>query len=523
MAIQKRLPAKIVLPHWFDDCLKLRRRIDEKPYLLTGTGAEIEHKSESEPVPIPQGPDLSYSHAHASGPMGLGPPQLPEKCIILNGERVLLGEDLMLSERQRAAIQLLITQSNGTLAESVVDAQIYVGQWRDGDDYLQASRKGIIVGNLTWLYWMFAHRKYVSPLSRLLHYPLIRGGLSSFKDKLITVSNYGGDARLYLESLIDAIGGKFTKSMKAENTHLITARAHSEKYDAAKEWNIHIVNHLWLEDSYAECKEMTISDPRYTHFPKRTNLMEVVGQTRLKTDVLEQYYIDPESQRDSDPKRAGSIAKSTSRQTTQKKSTVNGTRTQYRTTVNESTPSRPTRADPAESAPPSTGRKAKEAAAARLHSEIMPDIALYQKEQKRKGGVLGGGRKRRSSAGSVDNGERIGGRRTASPAVDINGDAVGASTQAPATKKKKVVVKPTVFLLITAFPGWSDSNKQDREKVSPTLTIDSAHMLTLCRNNFWNSESNVLTNLESALTWLPRNSPVRSKLVSPWPEPPSWS
>jgi hypothetical protein len=44
------------------------------------------------------------------------------------------------------------------------------------------------------------------------------------KGQVITVSNYGGDARLYLENLIEATGAKFTKSMKAENTHLITAR-----------------------------------------------------------------------------------------------------------------------------------------------------------------------------------------------------------------------------------------------------------------------------------------------------------
>jgi hypothetical protein len=41
---------------------------------------------------------------------------------------------------------------------------------------------------------------------------------------VITVSNYGGDARLFLENLIEACGAKFTKSMKADNTHLITAR-----------------------------------------------------------------------------------------------------------------------------------------------------------------------------------------------------------------------------------------------------------------------------------------------------------
>lgn len=30
----KKLDIKVVLPHWFDDCLKLGRRIDERPYML---------------------------------------------------------------------------------------------------------------------------------------------------------------------------------------------------------------------------------------------------------------------------------------------------------------------------------------------------------------------------------------------------------------------------------------------------------------------------------------------------------
>ena len=30
----RKLDIKIVLPHWFDDCLRLGRRIDERPYML---------------------------------------------------------------------------------------------------------------------------------------------------------------------------------------------------------------------------------------------------------------------------------------------------------------------------------------------------------------------------------------------------------------------------------------------------------------------------------------------------------
>ncbi len=53
---------------------------------------------------------------------------------------------------------------------------------------------------------------------------------------------------------------------------------HSEKCEAAKDWNIHIVNHLWIEESYTQCEAQSLTNQKYITFPHRTNLGEVIGQ-----------------------------------------------------------------------------------------------------------------------------------------------------------------------------------------------------------------------------------------------------
>jgi hypothetical protein len=220
--MEKKLRVKIVLPHWFDDCLKLGRRIDEAPYQLPNP--EIETVDAAAPIRMPS-VDLSYIHAHESGPMAGDPPKPPrEGYNIFMKKRVVLGADLNINERLRKVLAEIVAQTNGVITDNVEDADVYVGQYREGEDYVKASRRAMYVGNLTWLYWMFAHGEWTSPMNRLLHYPLVRGGIPEMHDKVITVSNYGGDARLYLENLIEACGAKFTKSMKTDNTHLITAR-----------------------------------------------------------------------------------------------------------------------------------------------------------------------------------------------------------------------------------------------------------------------------------------------------------
>ncbi|KAA8908448.1 BRCT domain-containing protein [Sphaerosporella brunnea] len=450
-AIEKKLRVKIVLPHWFDDCLKLGRRIDEAPYQLPNP--EIETVDASAPLPMPT-VDLSYMHAREGGLMEKDPPKPPrEGYNIFAKKRVMLGKDLNINERLRNVLAGIVVQTSGVLTDNVDDADVYVGMYREGGDYVKASRRSAYVGNLTWLYWMFAHGEWTHPNNRLLHYPIVRGGIPEMWDKVITVSNYGGDARLYLESLIEACGAKFTKSMKTDNTHLISARAHSEKCVAAKEWNIHMVNHLWLEDTYAKWKVMTVTNPRYTHFPRRTNLMEVVGQTRIDADAVRQFYgFD-----DIDMETASSTGEAEDATTA-----VSGNGTARPITAHptngkapETTPAPRKRKAPADEespAPPSTGRKAKERAAARLHDTIMPDVAQYQKELKRKGGIMGSGRSR---AGSVDS---IGAKSKRSKSAESGDEKV-------AKKAKKRPPKPTIFLLITGYNGWLEqAQKEEADK-----------------------------------------------------------
>jgi len=46
----------------------------------------------------------------------------------------------------------------------------------------------------------------------------------------MTVTNYQGEARAYLEKLVEACGAKFTRNMTTANTHLIAARSFFPSY-----------------------------------------------------------------------------------------------------------------------------------------------------------------------------------------------------------------------------------------------------------------------------------------------------
>lgn len=96
--------------------------------------------------------------------------------------------------------------------------------------------------------------------------------------------------------------------MTQENTHLITAHTVSEKCTAAKEWGLHVVNHLWLEESHAKWQVQSLTNPRYVYFPARTNLSDVVGETPMGKEGIKRSLTkaNPESET---PRSANRIAK----------------------------------------------------------------------------------------------------------------------------------------------------------------------------------------------------------------------
>jgi hypothetical protein len=219
---------------------------------------------------------------------------------VFRKKKIMLASDLAIRESLLKTLKEFISDSGGEIVSSVDECDTFICQYRSGDGYVKAGAAAKDVGNLSWLFYLITTNEWSNPLHRLLHYPLPKDGIPGFKGLRITVSNYGGEARTYLENLIVAAGAEFTKVMRENNTHLITARNTSEKCEAAGDWGIVMVNHLWLEESYAKCSIQPCSAPKYTHFPARTNLGEVIGQTFLEESTLRKIYY-PVSQEDLTP------------------------------------------------------------------------------------------------------------------------------------------------------------------------------------------------------------------------------
>lgn len=390
----------------------------------------------------------------------------------------MLSVDLEIGSHLRGTIEDLIAGGGGSVTGSVHKANMFICQYRDSLEYRIASRAGSDVGNLPWLYHLITHNAWTSPLRRLLHYPVARNGLPGFKDFRICLSNYNGEARVYLENLAKAAGGGFTRTMKEDNTHLITAHLVSEKCDAAKEWNINMVNHLWLEESYAKWEIQTLSNPRYTHFPSRTNLGEVVGQTSIDKKAIERHFF-PKGSNDDSTMEGGNTEKAPSSSGANLGSPGKGEaamphrpvksempiarppklnqRHGVKTTPKTPAPSRYVAEGKENETPPTTGgRSAKMAAAERLHG-LAPDIALYEKEKKRVGGVVFGGRRV-----SDDQRSEKGRKRSMSNDHDAFTEVDEETRGGKRMKKNKAPA--SMRLLLSGYRRWIDSPKKESEE-----------------------------------------------------------
>ncbi|RYO75498.1 hypothetical protein DL764_010381 [Monosporascus ibericus] len=500
IAIEKRLKCKIVLPHWFDDCFKLGKRIDEKPYLLPD--AEILKPDLEGPVEVP-------SSQHLQGATSARPDYMPiptdsspgarPTLTVFAGKKIMLSTDLAIRNRLLKILEELITGGGGEMTEDVEECDWFICQYRDGPQYILASHNGKTVGNLSWLYHLITHNEWTSPLRRLLHYPIPRDGIPGFKDKRITVSNYGGEARIYLENLIIAAGATFTKTMKADNTHLITARDNSEKCEAARDWNIEMVNHLWIEESYAKCEMQSLTVPKYTHFPPRTNLGEVIGQTFLdEMKVAAIYYPDGPEKPTASSKRKRKILnlvdensfsegpaegvvigrqarkefdvmKDSDADYAEKTTEVFGVPAPAKRRATEvSTPARTRHVrggkenETPDTSITSSSRSAKDKALHRL-SDLAPDIALYEKEKKR--GVNNGHWGGKRAADLIEK-EHLNRRSHSSPGNAGTEEDEQTSTEKRPTKKTRPSLKEVEMrVVLTGFKRWvSDKHKEDADR-----------------------------------------------------------
>jgi hypothetical protein len=112
--------------------------VDEKPYLLPDPplfksfAAQNIGINPAEPVPSDH---LAYTH-FGSIQSQSSPPTCSTIIFTRNRKLVFLAKDIGVSARLRATLEHVIQRAGGKLVDSVADAQVYIGAWREKDDYI---------------------------------------------------------------------------------------------------------------------------------------------------------------------------------------------------------------------------------------------------------------------------------------------------------------------------------------------------------------------------------------------------
>ncbi|KAG0690791.1 hypothetical protein C6P40_001381, partial [Pichia californica] len=113
----------------------------------------------------------------------------------------------------------------------------------------------------------------------LLYYPGYKNPVIGMDNTLIATTNYTGDSRIYIEELIIRMGGKFGKTLKTSNTHLVASKHAGMKIEYAENWGVKIINHAWVEDSFVNWKMM--DESKYSKLPRDNNDVRLLGDIKF--------------------------------------------------------------------------------------------------------------------------------------------------------------------------------------------------------------------------------------------------
>lgn len=93
-------------------------------------------------------------------------------------------------------------------------------------------------------------RTQVQPPSEALHLPMPStfGTQRPATKHIISVSGFEGDERTRVKQMVDESGALLTPYFSRHNSVLICKKPEGTKYKRAKDWNIPVVNCVWLND-----------------------------------------------------------------------------------------------------------------------------------------------------------------------------------------------------------------------------------------------------------------------------------
>ncbi|TFK35317.1 hypothetical protein BDQ12DRAFT_714751 [Crucibulum laeve] len=346
---QEHTGVKVLLPHWFDDAVrlgtgKLETKVYEWPAVpMLSAGRDDKKEKGKKYLGEPEDPmkKTLYSTAalytasfNASAAVPVATPAVTKQ--VWGGRKFVLGRSLELYARRREAVQVGIERAGGVVvryegdeepiltefeeeefeglgaderkvkldrlrvvertkerhreaaeAAAVEECDVFVTRWRNGKGYLSALRAHKMIGTLAWLYNAQSTGILTSPLDQLLHYPVPKRSIEGFAGHEITVTNYTGEAREYLKKLITAMGASFTPNMSGKNTVLIAANLSGIKAEKAFSWSIPVVNHTWLEDCFVQWRNLTVGLEKYVVFPPGVDFSKMLGERGISTRGVE--------------------------------------------------------------------------------------------------------------------------------------------------------------------------------------------------------------------------------------------
>lgn len=93
-------------------------------------------------------------------------------------------------------------------------------------------------------------RKQVLPPNQALHLPMPStfGTQRPATKYVIATSGFEGDERIRIKQMVEESGAIFTSYLSHSNSVLICKKPEGRKYKRAKDWNIPVVNTVWLSD-----------------------------------------------------------------------------------------------------------------------------------------------------------------------------------------------------------------------------------------------------------------------------------
>ncbi|KAK4514142.1 protein phosphatase regulator [Mucor velutinosus] len=301
--IERNIP--VVLPQWLDDCLRYHHQFPYDTYRLPTPTIYYQHK----PYPAtifkyPLGKQVSLlipsKDLVRKRPLhnqvvyfGKDVPFIKEK----KTDKTEEGETKKEAEALRQLWYSMVQEMGGTVAEEYQPYRvtIVILKYRSSLEYKQAVQDQKCIASCSWLSNTYCRGYLCSPMDTLLDYPIPKVGIAGMEKCVIALTGFKGVNREFLNRLIFACGAYFSAKLAKDTTYLICGGGYGDKYAELPNYpNVIRVNHLWLEDCYAQFRMIDYrSDRRYTYIPTDHALMErTVGHTRLMPHIIDRFKDD---------------------------------------------------------------------------------------------------------------------------------------------------------------------------------------------------------------------------------------